>query len=69
MYFDFNYWYLIRNTAKYIHTLMFYNRITDILIVIEQVYDHLCFIASEFNLILANTELGYALAITVYYSC
>lgn len=48
---------------------MFYNRITDILIVIEQVYDHLCFIASEFNLILANTELGYALAITVYYSC
>lgn len=69
MYFDFNYWYLIRSTAKYIHTLIFYNRITDILIVIEQVYDHLCFIASELNLILPNTELGYALAITVYYSC
>lgn len=47
---------------------MFHNRITDILIVIEQVCDHLCFIDSQLNLILANAELGYAVAITVHYS-
>lgn len=38
---------------------MFYSSITDILLVIEPVYDHLCFIASEINLILANAELDY----------
>lgn len=48
---------------------MFYNRITDILTVIEQVHDDLCFIAPELNIILASAELGYALAITVYYLC
>lgn len=38
---------------------MFYNSITDILLVTEPVYDHLCFIASENNLILASAELDY----------
>lgn len=38
---------------------MFYNSITDILLVTEPVYDHLCFIASEINLILARAELDY----------
>lgn len=36
---------------------MFYSSITDILLVID--YDHLCFIASETNLILASAELDY----------
>lgn len=36
---------------------MFYNSITDILLVTEAVYDHLCFTASENNLILASAEL------------
>lgn len=69
MYFDCNYSYLIRSTAKYIHILKFYNRIMGILIVTEQVYDHLCFTAPELNLILASAELGYALAIAAYYLC
>lgn len=38
---------------------MFYSSITDILLVIEPVYDHLCFIASEIKLILATAELDY----------
>lgn len=38
---------------------MFYSSITDILLVIEPDYDHLCFIASEINLILASAELDY----------